>query len=92
MQGSSTVCTVKCAKGFTFVSEENTPKQFTCATGTWSPSNVVPACVPVAQEPARYELTVSIDYAVSTPVGSECLKVQLISVRQFNCDSFIDRY
>ncbi|VDN44001.1 unnamed protein product [Gongylonema pulchrum] len=34
----------------------------------------MPACVPAAQEPARYELTVSIDYAVSTPVGTECLK------------------
>lgn len=75
IQGTSTVCTAKCARKFTFVSEKNAAQQFTCTNGIWSPSNVIPACVPVALEPARYELTVSIDYAIFTPVGSECLKV-----------------
>lgn len=75
IQGASTICTAKCARKFTFVNEKNTTQQFTCTNGIWSPSNVIPACVPVALEPARYELTVSIDYAISTPVGGDCLKV-----------------
>ncbi|KAL3983031.1 EGF-like domain family protein [Acanthocheilonema viteae] len=74
IQGISTICTAKCARRFTFVNERNATQQFTCTNGIWSPSNVIPACVPIALEPARYELTVSVDYIVSTPIGSECLK------------------
>lgn len=76
-QGSSTVCTVKCNKGYTFLTAEHIPKQFVCTGASWSPTNVVPSCVRVAEEPARYELTISVDYIVLTPVGNDCLNVRL---------------
>lgn len=75
-QGAGMACTIRCASGYMFVDGENVPTRFTCqAGGVWSPSGVAPACVPIAQEPARYELNVAIAYSVSTPVGPDCLKV-----------------
>ncbi|VDD92750.1 unnamed protein product, partial [Enterobius vermicularis] len=74
-QNSETVCTVACIPGYMFVDDDSSLHKFTCgASGLWSPSGVVPACVPVAKEPARYELTVAVNYSVSTPVGADCLK------------------
>uniref|UniRef100_A0A9J2P4X9 Sushi, von Willebrand factor type A, EGF and pentraxin domain-containing protein 1 n=1 Tax=Ascaris lumbricoides TaxID=6252 RepID=A0A9J2P4X9_ASCLU len=74
-QGAGMACTIRCASGYMFVDGENVPTRFTCqAGGVWSPSGVAPACVPIAQEPARYELNVAIAYSVSTPVGPDCLK------------------
>lgn len=75
MQGETTICIAECTRKYTFINELNATQKFTCSNGIWSPTNVVPACVPVALKPARYELTVSIDYVISTPVGNDCLKV-----------------
>uniref|UniRef100_A0A7E4V9J7 Sushi, von Willebrand factor type A, EGF and pentraxin domain-containing protein 1 n=1 Tax=Panagrellus redivivus TaxID=6233 RepID=A0A7E4V9J7_PANRE len=72
--GTSSVCNVVCATGFRFVDATKVATKFTCNNGTWSPSDNPPACVPIAQEPARYELNVAIKYSAPTPVGEECLK------------------
>lgn len=82
-QGPTMTCTVHCKSGYTFSDGENIPHRFICTGGTWNPSSIAPACVPIAQEPARYELVVSINYSIQTPVGSDCLKVCLIIVFYF---------
>ncbi|CAJ0565011.1 unnamed protein product, partial [Mesorhabditis spiculigera] len=70
----ATVCTISCHKGYRFVDEDKIEKEFACSDGSWSPSGVAPACVPVADEPARYELSVGVDYPVATPPSAECIK------------------
>uniref|UniRef100_A0A1I7X790 EGF-like domain-containing protein n=1 Tax=Heterorhabditis bacteriophora TaxID=37862 RepID=A0A1I7X790_HETBA len=53
-------------------------KNFSCEFGHWSPSGIAPACVPIAMEPARYELNVAISSPVSSPVPDHCLKIKII--------------
>uniref|UniRef100_A0A914C4L0 Fibropellin-1 n=1 Tax=Acrobeloides nanus TaxID=290746 RepID=A0A914C4L0_9BILA len=75
-QSSKLTCKIQCKEGYRFVDPWTEPDshKFTCSNGIWSPNNNPPACVKIAQEPARYELVVAVRYAVSTPVGQECLK------------------
>lgn len=48
--------------------------EFSCDRHGWQPNIHPPACVPKAQEPARYELTVGVDYSTTIPVRDECMK------------------
>ncbi|KJH47374.1 GCC2 and GCC3 [Dictyocaulus viviparus] len=68
------MCTISCEKGYRFVDEEEVTKSFICESGSWSPSGIAPACVPVSREPARYEFNVAIIYPSASPVVEHCLK------------------
>lgn len=35
-----------------------------------------PACVPMAMEPARYEMRVHMNYSLTSPLPSDCAKVR----------------
>lgn len=71
---STVHCTITCEDGYRFVDEEKVGKSFTCVSGSWSPSGIAPACVPVAREPARYDFNVAVNYPTSSPAPGHCLK------------------
>lgn len=89
IQPTGTTCIVTCSKGFTFVDDADMPRRFICSNNIWAPSNVAPACVPIAQEPARYQIAASVQYALPTPVGSDCLKVFYIFYFLLNYKYFL---
>ncbi|CAJ0918219.1 unnamed protein product, partial [Mesorhabditis belari] len=74
-RNGATTCTISCKKGYRFVDEEKTEKEFICSDGTWSPSGIAPSCVQDPDEPARYELGVAFDYPIATPVSTDCIKL-----------------
>ncbi|KAI1733255.1 CUB domain-containing protein [Ditylenchus destructor] len=84
---AGTVCTVECRDGYrsvtkstssattSLVLEQGAPQKYTCSLdGRWSPNNMPPSCVPIAQEPARYELRAAISYTMDGTFPPECLK------------------
>ncbi|KFD52311.1 hypothetical protein M513_06874, partial [Trichuris suis] len=75
LKQSSSTCLLDCEQGYEFLDPVSAVTKFTCdaADGSWKPSNIVPACVPIAEEPARYQLLVGIEYPVSSQVPDECL-------------------
>lgn len=77
-QPKGTVCTVKCKEGYRFVNSsasDSTELQYSCSgKNEWTPNSNPPACVTIAQEPARYELHVSIDYTSNVAPSGDCMK------------------
>ncbi|KAI6214115.1 Sushi, von Willebrand factor type A, EGF and pentraxin domain-containing protein 1 [Aphelenchoides besseyi] len=77
-RAKGTACTLKCKPGYRFVngsSVEPSELQFTCSgDNSWLPNANPPDCVAVAQEPARYELNVAIDYTSTVMPSVECMK------------------
>ncbi|VDM57878.1 unnamed protein product, partial [Angiostrongylus costaricensis] len=71
---STVLCTITCEDGYRFVDEEKVEKSFTCVSGSWSPSGIAPACVPVGKEPARYDFNVAVNYPATSPAPEHCLK------------------
>ncbi|GMS82603.1 hypothetical protein PENTCL1PPCAC_4778, partial [Pristionchus entomophagus] len=67
-------CAISCAEGHRFVDESEVQTQFTCEDGEWSPAVVAPSCVPLAEEPARYELSVRVEYPTQDSIGQNCLQ------------------
>uniref|UniRef100_A0A914MRZ1 Uncharacterized protein n=1 Tax=Meloidogyne incognita TaxID=6306 RepID=A0A914MRZ1_MELIC len=54
------------------------PQRYSCSmeqqSGKWLPSPTPPACVPMAMEPARYEMRVHMNYSLTSPLPSDCAK------------------
>ncbi|KAF8374256.1 clec-78, partial [Pristionchus pacificus] len=67
-------CAISCAEGHRFVDEAEVVTQFTCEDGEWSPAVVAPSCAPLAEEPARYELSVRVEYPTQEAIGQNCLQ------------------
>ncbi|KAK0398751.1 hypothetical protein QR680_002734 [Steinernema hermaphroditum] len=73
--GDRTRCRIECKPGYRFLENNATVEDYVCMKGNeWAPSNTPPSCIKIAEEPARYQLTVTIKYVVSTPVGPDCLR------------------
>ena len=91
--GSDTVCQIQCAEGFRFVDYSKAVTNFKCSQGQWYPPINPPSCVPVAREPARYELNVAVKYSVGTPVGDDCLQsyTQLAATYFDNMDTVLSQ-
>ncbi|PAV81135.1 hypothetical protein WR25_22382 isoform B [Diploscapter pachys] len=74
MKDGHVACSIACETGYRFIDEDKITKTYMCKDKMWFPSGVTPACVPMADEPARYEVTVELTYPIETPVPEQCLK------------------
>ncbi|KRX15830.1 Fibropellin-1 [Trichinella nelsoni] len=79
-------CTISCIDGYQFLESDASKKLYSCeADEKWTPGIIAPACVPIADEPAKYQLKVSVSYPIATTIPESCLndyKSSLTSVSQ----------
>uniref|UniRef100_A0A5S6QUS0 Fibropellin-1 n=1 Tax=Trichuris muris TaxID=70415 RepID=A0A5S6QUS0_TRIMR len=83
LRQSSSTCILDCEDGHQFLDPMSVTTKFTCdgINGFWKPSNIVPACVPIAEEPARYQLHVGIGYPVSNEPSEDCLRSYVADIK-----------
>ncbi|KAI6239571.1 Sushi, von Willebrand factor type A, EGF and pentraxin domain-containing protein 1 [Aphelenchoides fujianensis] len=84
-RAKGTACTLKCKAGYRLVNASADDLHRTAVhvqrartRGIRRPNP--PACVAVAQEPARYELQIAVDYAAAVVPSAECMKSYAESV------------
>ncbi|XP_055948273.1 uncharacterized protein LOC129981454 isoform X2 [Argiope bruennichi] len=74
-------CLATCNTGFRFTDGEQA-KTFSCSSGQqWSPTSIVPDCVPEDTNQAAYDVLATVDYTADGPVSPSCLN-QYISYLQ----------